>query len=355
MKKMIALLPCLEGAGGIRVLLSLFEELQQLGYQIEIWSQIEGSFRCRFEQIGISVQIQQDMLDDAFMTCLGEKEDIFINTLQMFPVVKKVNDLKIPNRVFWWIHEPPAYFKLYENQIPSDFFYRLSLNIHVYAAGPLVHDHILEAYQYDTQILNFGVKEVHLCNAKDKAIRKLRFLLPSFYFDYLKGQDLLIKAILDLPQEYLERSEFYFLGIVEEDMKSLYQIIQKLEAAWGNVHYIPAMEHDAMLELLNEMDCIVAPSREDATNACVVEGLMLSKLCICSDKMGVSYYLKDGESAFIVPAGNVEMLKNKIMFVIDEYRELNTIRKAGYCVYQVNYSEDIFRSNIKKIFEQEDR
>lgn len=68
MKKMIALLPCLEGAGGIRVLLGFFEELQQLGYQIEIWSQLEGSFRCRFEEMGIPVQIQQDMLDDAFMT-----------------------------------------------------------------------------------------------------------------------------------------------------------------------------------------------------------------------------------------------------------------------------------------------
>lgn len=201
------------------------------------------------------------------------------------------------------------------------------MNIKVYAAGPLVREYLWKKYQYCSEILNIGVKEIYNKKNTVNVQCKTRFLLPSFYFDYLKGQDLLLKAILNLPQEYLEKTEFYFVGIVQEDMMPLYHIIQKLEAAWGNVHYVPVMEHDELITFMNEMDCIVAPSREDATNACIVEGLMLSKVCICSDRMGVSYYLKDGESAFVVPSGDVEALTERIIRVIDKKDEYDEMKK----------------------------
>ena len=161
MKRMIALLPCLEGAGGIRVLLDLFQGIQKMGYQINVWSQLEGSFRQKFEEMGINVQIQKNMLDETFTLNVKDDEDIFVNTLQMFPVIKNMNDMGMPNRIYWWIHEPPAYFKLYEKQIPLDFFDTLDMNIKVYAAGPLVREYLWKKYQYCSEILNIGVKEIY--------------------------------------------------------------------------------------------------------------------------------------------------------------------------------------------------
>lgn len=99
MKRMIALLPCLEGAGGIRVLLDLFQGIQKMGYQINVWSQLEGSFRQKFEEMGINVQIQKNMLDETFTLNVKDDEDIFVNTLQMFPVIKNMNDMGMPNRI----------------------------------------------------------------------------------------------------------------------------------------------------------------------------------------------------------------------------------------------------------------
>lgn len=63
-------------------------------------------------------------------------------------------------------------------------------------------------YQYCSEILNIGVKEIYNKKNTVNVQCKTRFLLPSFYFDYLKGQDLLLKAILNLPQEYLEKRNF---------------------------------------------------------------------------------------------------------------------------------------------------
>lgn len=362
MKKLMVLLPCLEGAGGISVLRNLLGVLKKKDYEITVISQLEGQMRSSFESMGISVQIESNMLEEAFLSKVTEADEIFVNTLQMIPVVQKLNGCKI--KVYWWIHEPPAYFKVCRELIPQGFFAQLKENINVYAAGQFVHDYIWSAYGYDAEVLNFGVEDVLLKIEKEiqteKGIQaekkngatdgRIRFLLPSFYFDYLKGQDLLLKAITALPQEFLNRSEFFFLGHVEEDMQGLYGVIQKLEQAWGNVHYLPPMEHEQMLEWMNEMDCLVAPSREDATNACIVEGMMLSKLCICSDMTGVSRYLEDCVSALVFPAGNVEELLKRLMLVISNFDDMAVIGENGRKVYEAVFSQEVFERRVGEIF-----
>lgn len=350
MKQMAVLLPCLEGAGGISVLKKLLEVLKKNDYEITVISKLEGNMRKSFQQKGISVQICEDMLAESFLTEIQKADEIFVNTLQMIPVVQKLNGCRTGVR--WWIHEPPAYFRVCKDMIPEDFFQQLCGNVSVYAAGDLVHDYIRNTYGYDAEVLNFGVEDISSAvkMTGESHKEKIRFLLPSFYFDYIKGQDLLLKAILALPQEYLDRGEFFFLGYVEEDMQGLYEVIQKLEKAWGNVHYLPPVEHEELLEQMNTMDCLIAPSREDATNACIVEGLMLSKVCICSDMTGVSRYLEDCVSAFVFPAENVEELKKRIMLVISSFHELKVIGENGRRVYEKVFSEKVFEKRVEELF-----
>lgn len=349
MKRMIVLVPCLEGAGGISVLRKLLE-IVKTKYEITIISQLEGTMRKSFEEMEMKVEIVQDMLADSFLLRVQEADEIFVNTLQLLPVIEKLNGSE--KQVHWWIHEPPAYFKICSKMMPEGFWEKLAENIKVYAAGQFVYEHIKDTYGYDAKVLNFGVEDIAVKMKKRSrtAGERIRFLLPSFYFDYLKGQDLLLNTIIELPQEYLNQSEFFFLGYVEEDMQGLYHVIQKLEQAWGNVHYLPPMEHLQTLELMNEMDCLIAPSREDATNACIVEGMMLSKLCICSDMTGVSRYLEDCISALVFPAENVEELRKRIMLTINSFDELEGIAKKGRSVYETVFSEEVFEKRIGEIF-----
>lgn len=351
MKRMKVLVPCLEGAGGISVLKNLLTVLNKNDYYITVVSLLEGQMRKDFENMGISVQVEEQMMSEEFISDLAEADEVFVNTLQMHPIVRKLNGGTV--KVHWWIHEPPAYFRLCKETIDEDFFSHLESNVRVYTAGQLVHDHIWNQYGYDAQVLNFGVEDIagRIKEGNKEVKERIRFLLPSFYFDYIKGQDLLLKAITELPQEYIEHSEFFFLGYVEEDMQGLYRVIQKLEQALGNVHYLSIMEHDKLLETMNDMDCIIAPSREDATNACIVEGMMLSKICICSDMTGASRYLQDCADALIFPTGNVEELKKRIMLVINSFDELQQIGKNGRRVYEEVFSEEVFEKRVKEIFD----
>lgn len=352
MKKVLVLLPCLEAAGGIGVLKNLLVIQKANDWEITVVSKLEGEMRESLEEADIPVMIETNMESEAFLQdLLSQYDTVFLNTLEMIPFVEALSGKDIP--VYWWIHEPPTYFKLYRQMIPSQFWQGLKSNVRVLSAGQLVHDYILDAYGYESEVLNFGVKDVaggipseHKITREDK----ISFLLPSFYFDPIKGQDILLKALMQIPPRYLERAEFFFMGHVEEDMIPTYKIIKALEQQWGNVHYLLPVKHDKMLEIMGEMDCLIAPSREDATNACIVEGMMLSKLCICSDKTGVSRYLQDCCSAFVFPAENIEELVKRILIVIDMYGELTSVAAAGRQVYEQVFSEDIFRKRVSELF-----
>ncbi len=355
MKKVLVLLPCLEAAGGIGVLKNLLVIQKANDWEITVVSKLEGEMRESLEEADIPVMIEAAMESEAFLQDIRNQYDtVFLNTLQMIPLVETLSGKDIP--VYWWIHEPSAYFKLYQQMMPPCFWENIKSNVRVFSAGQLVHDYILDTYGYHSKVLNFGVKDVagegiskHRMTREDK----ISFLLPSFYFDPIKGQDILLKALMQLPQQYLERAEFFFMGHVEEDMIPTYKIIKALEQQWGNVHYLRPVKHDEMLEIMGEMDCLIAPSREDATNACIVEGMMLSKLCICSDRTGVSRYLQDCKSAFVFPSENVEELVKRILIVIDMYGELTPVAAAGRRIYEQVFSEDVFRKSVSELFGEE--
>lgn len=351
MKEITVLVPCLEGAGGISVLRNLLDVLTQNKYKVTVFSMLDGKMRDVFEKMGITVYIQDDMQKSEFLNMLKEEREVFVNTLQMIQVVQSLNGCNA--KIYWWIHEPPAYFELCKDIIPEDFFNHIEPNVHIYAAGHFVQRYIYKEYGYDAGVLNFGVEDTAgtYNNVNDRNKKRIRFLLPCFYFDYLKGQDILINAIISLTKEYLDRSEFFFLGYVEEDMMGLYNIIQQLEKAFGNVHYLQPVEHEELISMMSGMDCMIAPSRQDATNACIVEGMMLSKICICSDMTGVSLYLKDCVDSFVFKAEDVGELVKRIMLVISDFDNLEFIGKNGRKVYEEIFSENIFEKNVKKIFD----
>lgn len=352
MKKVLVLLPCLEAAGGISVLKNLLELQRDNGWNITIVSKLEGEMHESLEELGIPVIVESKIESEDFLQDIpNQYEEVFVNTLQMIPFVERLNGENIP--VHWWIHEPPTYFKLYQQMISPQFWQQLKSNVRVYAAGQLVHDYILDTYGYDSKVLNFGVKDVAGDSVSEHRITsedKISFLLPSFYFDPIKGQDILLKALMQIPQQYLKRAEFFFMGHVEEDMMPTYKVIKVLEQQWGNVHYLLPVKHNEMLEIMQEMDCLIAPSRDDATNACIVEGMMLSRLCICSDRTGVSRYLQDCQSGFVFPSENIDELVKRILLVIDMSGELTSIAAAGRQVYEQVFSEDVFRKRVSELF-----
>ena len=254
-------------------------------------------------------------------------------------------------KVHWWIHEPPLYFQSLGEQVCKSFWNDLSDNVTVYAAGHLILDWVRREYDYKCCLLNFGIEDCARVIQKQEVFElssdKITFLIPSVFIQYIKGQDLMVKAIRGLSEEYINRAEFLFLGNNMDD-EDFYHLVSSEIEQESSIKLIPAVEKESLFRLMRAADCIVAPSRQDATNACIVEGLMLSKICLCSDGTGVSHYMEDCVNGFIFSSGSVEELQARIMLIIDNFERLNVIAQNGRKIYEKIFSMKVFEENVSQ-------
>ena len=350
-EKMLIALPCLIPTGGINVVVNMAKVLQKIGYHIELVSESDGEMRQAFEKLGIKVEIRQSVIEEDYVAfVIDNYNQVLVNTLQMYGMVHELNGTNV--RVSWWIHEPPCYFKEMEACVPQELWDGLKENVEIYAAGNIVHNYISETYGKESKILNFGVTDyadtVEKLEPGLVSRDKITFLLPSITFQWIKGQDILALAIEELPEEYQKRTEFVFVGNAIQEMDELYKRILTLAYKRENVRIFKSMQRDRLLSMMKAVDCVVAPSREDATNSCIVEGLMLSKLCICSDMTGVSYYMEDCVNGFVFPTANVDELRTRIMLIVDNFERLNVIEQNGRKVYEQNFAMNIFEENVRR-------
>lgn len=349
-RKILIALPCLIPAGGINVITVMVKTLQKLNYQVDIISKEDGYMRQIFLQQGAEVRIVTNIMEESFIAWIVENYDeVLINTLQMCTLVYKLNGKDI--EVKWWIHEPPVFFQQLSQIVPQKFWDNLCDNIKILAAGNLVHEYILETYKKENKVLNFGVEDFDSSeelSQKDLiSPNKITYLLPSITFQPVKGQDIMAMAIEELSDEYKDKMEFIFIGSKLDQFMEYYDTIKLFEQNNKNVRVLDIIEKSELLTLMKQVDCIVAPSRQDSTNSCIVEGLMLSKVCLCSDGTGVSRYMKDCVNGFVFPNYNVDELKVRLMLIADNFSRLDVIAKNGRKVYEEVFSVQVFERNIR--------
>lgn len=355
MKKMLMLLHCLLPGGAIHAAVNMAEILQKLDYQLEVISREEGLMRETFEALGIPVSIQKDMASPAWLLAVtGKYDGIFVNSITMYDTIADLNHAGV--KAYWWIHEPPAYFGVLEadGKLTKDFWDSLGSGIAVFAAGDFVCSYIKERFQYKPKVLNFGIEDVSgNCGAMRFAEinpDKVTFIVPSMILNEIKGQDIMVAAVTELAKEYMDRAEFLFFGVVEAQNGTVYDAIMDAAGKFDNVKFYNAIRREYLLQAMKQADCIVAPSREDATNACIVEGLMLSKLCLCSDRTGISRYMEDFVNGFIFRAGDAWDLRARIMLVIDNFGRLAPIAENGRNVYETHFSMEVFERHVEELF-----
>uniref|UniRef100_UPI003FF11785 glycosyltransferase family 4 protein n=1 Tax=Lachnospira sp. TaxID=2049031 RepID=UPI003FF11785 len=200
------------------------------------------------------------------------------------------------------------------------------------AAGPYVQRMISTYMNTESEILNFGVKEERGTDAIQAYYNEhniVRFLLAGT-LSSLKGIDVLAEAIRTLPEVYHERSEYIFVGNMSTAEEGILEDLLTLDNEYDNVKIYDSLNHDDIYRLYDKVSVVVVPSRLEPTSAVAVEGLMKRKICICTDICGVSYYLENGKNAIIIPAGNSEVLAEKIKYVIDNVADLKYMCDAGY-------------------------
>lgn len=163
-----------------------------------------------------------------------------------------------------------------------------------------------------------------------------------------KAPEVLLRAILDLPEEYLKASEYYIVGS-DNSGAAYVKLVKELEERLPKIHYITEILHDDLIQIINEINAVVVTSIEETTSVIAAETLMKGKILICSDGCGISDCLEDEKNALIYPVNDSDALCKKIKYVIDHPEEDDHISAAGRDVYELLYTKEIFEKNVEQL------
>jgi len=139
-----------------------------------------------------------------------------------------------------------------------------------------------------------------------------------------KGFDLLVEAVERLLQE---GSSFKVLVAGNID-KAL--LVGREKALTAIVEY-GRIGHDELVSVLGKADCLLLPSRVDSFGMVVPEAMACGLPVIVSDMVGAKQLVEEGRNGFIVPAGDVNALVERMRWSIKNkisFRRMSTAARA---------------------------
>lgn len=342
--KMLVIIPDLELTGAMMVLMELLSIFKNKGLALYVLSAgTDGKFRKKLTEQGAVVFIRPYVkCDNAYRNFLEEGFDyVFLNSACCFYYAYYF--MNQPTKVFWWFHETKEQLDTMQAE-----FLNLSLlsdNFTLLGVTKNVVQGIKERFGINIENMPMPIRD---CYAKSEQNEKVLFFMPAAY-TFIKGHDILLSAIAMLPKEYLERAQFIFCGYhlpeQEEYYKKIKEIVQKLPS----IVFLDEIERNEVYEWYRRCDCVLAPSRIDATPTTIIEAMMHRKLCIVSDATGISSYMTDCVNGFIFPSTNVQELLKRILLVIDARNDLTGVAEAGRKIYEEFFSVEAVEKKVDQI------
>lgn len=343
-KKILLLSQELTFGGPSIALFHAAEVLIKNGYNVVFASMIDGPLKQRLLKNNIPVIIDENLQIETMNDSNWVKQYsmIFCNTIN-FHVFLSKRDSSIP--VIWWLHD-------------ADFFYdginKITLqkidkvNLKVVSVG-LVPKKAMQKFIPDIKIENllYGVSDTILNRKKIFLSKKIFFSTIGFLED-IKGQDILLEAILRLSENMRNKIEVLLVGdnntLFGTRLKRKYQELQEIK-------FLGRLDRNKLHELLEVTDVLICPSRQDCMPTVAAEAMMHSVPCIVSDVTGTASYIKEKENGFIFENENIEELASKIEWCVQHVERLSEIGKKSRKIYEKNFSMQVFEERLMDLIE----
>lgn len=163
------------------------------------------------------------------------------------------------------------------------------------------------------------------------------------YIEWRKGQDLLIDAIEQLPNEVADCAEFVLVG---QNTSLMAQKLTDRIARIENIKMPGTVSREEVHELLEKADIMICPSREDPMPTVCAEAMMHRVPCLVSDSTGTAAYIKDGYDGLVFESENVSDLEEKISWCVQHRDILREMGDRAYGIYEKVFSEKAFEQNL---------
>ena len=343
-RKVLLLSPELNNGGPAIALFHVALILKKKGMNILVASMIDGELREKYLNSNISVVIDNNLQ----MSVMKEEEwtskfDLIICNTLNFHVFLSERNIEIP--CIWWLHEADFFYA----GVNKDNLDKISLqNLKVVAVGEIPKN-ALEKYRPDILIsdLLYYVRDVTYGKQSFEGDDIFRIALIG-YLEEIKGQDILLKALQLMPTMYKKNIYVYIVGKKE----TLYgkTLMTKYKDV-SNVLFTGELDRSDIHRLLDKIDILVCPSRQDSMPTVVAEAMMHSKASIISDAVGMKKYIRDKFNGLIFQSESVEGLIDKIEYCMENCRELITMGKNARKIYETQFSVEAFENQLMNLIE----
>ena len=353
MSKLLFITHQLSLSGAPLVLMEMIRVCKDEGYEISVISLMDGELSATLDEMEIPWRVQTDFLKDwkSFYLEVHGYRAVIVNTLVAYQPLIILNHTQIPT--FWWIHESEDYFEIYDKMgeaVPN--LHALKPHVRILSVSPSVQEIFRKRYGLETAVLPFCVQGHVQETGHAQQNEPVRFLTLGMFCRH-KGQDVLAQAIRLLPEDILSRCDFSMYGgavVLEPDFRSQ---LREAIADIPNAHVYDAIPHEEAMHVMEECNFCIVSSRIEPVSAVAVEAMIRKKPCIITDICGVTWYLKDGESAYFCPPENAEALKNCICRAVEDYLVRNEIYRtmgdAARSVYENTFTPAHFRKNVLQL------
>lgn len=325
--------------GAQNVMYIAVQTLQKWGYQLVVLSKQDGVLKDRILSLDVPVVIMENPHSDnkEFMELVQWADIVFVNTIWLYYMVEEL--LCMDKKTIWWIHEAVGFEYLSKNIIQN---LKRSDMLSAYAVSPLVKRRMISIFGKELNIkeLTFGLPAYQASITGAFHQKKKVFALIGA-IGWIKGQDLLIQAVAQMPEDYRNKAEFWIVGrgkLAEADLKRAQQ--------FPCLKLIGEIENSKMPDLYSQIDAVVCCSREESMSVVVIEGCMNEKPVIVSDAAGIADYIMDGEDGLLFQSENVDQLVSRIEWVIDHAEQAKAVGRRSKRIYERYFHMELFENRL---------
>lgn len=152
---------------------------------------------------------------------------------------------------------------------------------------------------------------------------------------YSKGVDVMFECAQRMP-------DVLFIlvgdGLLKTDIK--------------NCKFPGACPHEEMPKWMNAADIFVLPSRSEGTPVVILEALSCGIPVVASRIGGCPDVIRDGQTGYLIPVGDVDMLQRKVRDLLNDNVNRNLMGKRGRKDMVEKFDNKKIAQRIKRIYEE---
>jgi glycosyltransferase involved in cell wall biosynthesis len=274
-----------------------------------------------------------------------------VNVFQMLPVAIQLSKF-MP--VLWWIHENSNSYDIHyvdtRNRFPEYDDIEKMKRMRIMAVSDIARKNF--EFYYPNRIdgvMTFGIPDEFnigtVVNAKHK---KTIFAVIGGICER-KGQIVLAKSLEYIAQSDRQQVEFWLIGDCIPGI--YYDEVRTASEKHPEIKIIGAMDRKRLREVFTDIDVILCPSLEETMSIAVVEGMMNMKVCVATDKTGISEYITDGVNGFVCEASNAYALARVIERILHNKDNMESVKENARKTYEEYFTMEKFEERLNKEIE----